>query len=216
MTGEQRRMALLTGSAGWMSAVSEALEGVGFEVARLKRPGEGGGGLEPHSFDCYVQLPFLVRAGQGTPIEQLRDFLTGGLLARFEAAAAVLPSLRPGATVVLVAGHQTPKEIPDDPHARFDLLRVLAAATLAEHAEQGMHAVIVGPGRSPADIAEVASRPGKVQPRPANDPVGGPEMSYDDWKREAMSLSGPDDWELTLRAVDPPAPPSQADRARLA
>ena len=79
-----------------------------------------------------MQLPQDVHTGRGTVVERVGEFLAGGLLARFEAAAAVLPALRPGATVVLVGGHRPPDDdTPDDPHARFDLLRVLGQAVVA-------------------------------------------------------------------------------------
>lgn len=208
-----RQRALVTGSAGPVKAVREALEGVDFEVSGLvcrEHLGEHGEGRGPGSFDCYVQLPVEMTAGQETHVERVGDFLSRGLLARFGAAATVLPTLQPGATVVLVAGDQPDEETLDDPHARFDLLRVLARAVLAEKADLGVRVVVVGARRSPEDIAEIASRRGRVQwPKPTDYARLDGEASYADWKGEALFLSGSQDWQWAVTPMEPPMVTSQ-------
>lgn len=206
----RRRTALVTGSSERVKAVGEALEGAGFAVTRLDRPGEVSGrreALASRSLDCYVQLPVDVPAGSGTWVDEARHFLAGGLLARFDTVSTVLPALAPGATVILVAGHRPPHvDTPDDPHARFDLLRVLARAIQAEMDDQGVRTVVVGSGRSPDDIAELVQRRGRAHwPDPRELTGSDPAADFDDWRREAISRSGPEDWELAARPAPRPA-----------
>jgi hypothetical protein len=197
----QRRKArptLVSGSAGRVKLVSAALEEVGFSVIGSESPMGSG------SLDCYVQLPKDVRIERGTVVERVGEFLAGGLLARFKAAAAVLPALRPGATVVLVDGHRPPHDdTPDDPHARFDLLRVLGQAVVADR--EDTRTFVVGSERSPEEIARVAAGRGQVAGlSPAASPNDDPDLSYADWKREVLSHSGPEDWERAVRRAHPP------------
>lgn len=68
-------------------------------------------------------------------------------------ANRMLPLLRPGASVVLVAGHLPGGgQTPDDRHARKSLLRVLAQAVASETAEAGARTVVVDEQCSPAEI----------------------------------------------------------------
>jgi hypothetical protein len=123
-------------------------------------------------------------------VERTQAFLTGGLLTRFTAATAVLPALRWGATVILVGGHQPPEGLPDDPRARRDLLTVLARAVIGDTASRGVRTAVVDADHSPADIASVAQSRGHLRrhdmARYAALPSTG---SYDDWRRDAFSLS---------------------------
>lgn len=200
------RRALVAGSSEWVKPVSEALEEFGFDVVRIAeadRLAETCTHLGQDSLDCYVQLPGEVRAGEGPLVEAVRDFLTAGLLARFDTAASVVPALRREATVVFVAGDQPAHDhVPDDPHARFDLLHVLARSVQTDAAKLDVRAFVVGPRRTPEEIAEVAARHGALsRPTAAEVAAASVKVSYEDWKREMLSLSSPPrDWEL---AVDP-------------
>src|SRR5438067_6899470 len=112
--------AMVSGAPQGLDAVSQALEQVGFEVKGVDdaaRIPELCAGLGPEALDCYLQLPFDLPPAKGGTVKAVADFLTRGLLARFAAAAAVIPSLRPGASVVLVAGHQSSGDLPDDRRA---------------------------------------------------------------------------------------------------
>jgi hypothetical protein len=102
-------------------------------------------GLGSGSVHTYVQLPWDVDAAAPGAVEQVHQFLTGGLLARFRLAHAMLPFLRPGARVVLVAGNR-PTGVPtlDDRHARKSLLRLLARTIEADTADAGVRTVVVG------------------------------------------------------------------------
>jgi hypothetical protein len=187
--------ALVSGCPERVGAVSEAVERAGFDVLTADDPErirQVCADLGPGAVDCYIQLPHLFAPRQGRVVEQVGDFLTQGLLARFASTAAVLPSLRFGASVVLVPGHQPPAQLPDDPPARRQLLAVLARAVAVETAPLGIRTIVVGPDHSPAGIAEVA-RSGGATAGPGLSPyhAGGQDGSYDDWRREIFSLFTP-------------------------
>ena len=98
-------------------------------------------GLEPGSLSHYIQLPVNVEVSGSTVVGRVESFLQKGLLARFDAADAVLPALRDDATVVLVSGNTAVDGggLPDDSAARLALVNVLAHAIRA--AEEGVGAV---------------------------------------------------------------------------
>jgi hypothetical protein len=103
----------------------------------------------------------------------------------------VLGTLRPNASVVLVAGN-LPAEItaPDDRQARISLLRVLAQAILADTAPTPVRTVVVDHLRSPEAIAAIAVDPAANRLRVISDAAERyPEMSYDDWRLEVLSLA---------------------------
>jgi hypothetical protein len=187
--------ALVSGCPDRVSAVSRAVEQVGFHVLTAEDPEltrQLCAALGPEALDCYIQLPHEVAPRQGRIVEQVNDFLTHGLLARFAATATVLPSLRLGATVVLVAGHQPPAELPDHPPARRQLLAVLARAVAAEMAPLGVRTIVTGPHNSPTAIAEVVRSRGATR---GSDPspyaAVATDRSYDDWRREVFSFLTP-------------------------
>jgi hypothetical protein len=137
-----------------------------------------------------VQLPRETEVSGRTLIERVRQFLTQGLLARFDATTAVLPFLGPEACVVLVAGNVPGVATPDDRHARIDLLRVLARAILAECSEGDVRAVVVGYDRSAEEIADIALHRGDEQGRRVAQVAALPQdLNYEDWQREVLSLT---------------------------
>ena len=185
--------ALVSGATERLTSVGDALEQAGFEV--LKADGPMGlaklcTGLGPETLDCYVQLPTDNGSGDGTLLEQTGEFLTRGLLARFKMAAAVVPLLRTGATVVLVAGHQPPAALPDDPRARYDLLTVLARAVVGVTGPLGVWTIVAGSDRSPTGIVDLARTRGQTtQANPVTYPTLSTKGSYDDWRRNVISLA---------------------------
>lgn len=188
------RSAVVTGSPTRVGDVAIALKEVGFavtEVGRGERLDEVAGGLGWGSVHTYVQLPWDVEASAPSAIEQVHEFLTGGLLARFQTANEMLPLLRPGASVVLVAGHRpVGVDSPDDRHARKSLLRVLAEAIKADTAEAGVSTVVVGDQCSPAEIAEVALHRGPDHRRRLSEYAAhGEELSFAEWQQEILALS---------------------------
>jgi hypothetical protein len=185
--------ALVTGSAGRVEEVSAALERAGFSVVPAAEPADVAGvcaGIEAGSLACYVQLPKETKVDAPSLIGRVRQFLAEGLLARFEAAATVVPVLAKDGCVVLVAGNLPGAATPDDRHARIDLLRVLARAVLAECEGGDVRAVVVGNDRSPDDIADIARRRGDETAKKTAEVAALPgDMNYADWQREFLSLT---------------------------
>ena len=191
-----QRSAVITGSPGRVGDVAIALKEAGFDVTEAgcgERLNEVAGGLEAGSVHTYVQLPWDVEAAAPGAVGQVHQFLSGGLLARFRMANTMLPLLRPGASVVLVAGNRpadTPT--PDDRHARKSLLRVLARTIESDTAKAGVRTVVVGEHCSPVEIAELALHGGPENGRSRLDYAAhGEDLSYDDWVREVLVLSTP-------------------------
>ena len=122
----------------------------------------------------------------------MRTFLEKGLLARFEAADAVLPALREDANVVLVSGTTVidAGAMPDDRAARFALLNVLAHAIRAEKAPGVVRVRILGADTAASAIAAVALRTERPTLRAmAHLQAREAEMSYADWRIEVMGLA---------------------------
>jgi hypothetical protein len=184
---------LVTGSSGRVDEVSGAMERAGFSVLRAPDPGDLAGvcaGVEPGSLTCYVQLPKETKVDAPSLIGRVRQFLAEGLLARFEAAATVVPVLAKDGCVILVAGNLPGASTPDDRHARIDLLRVLARAVLAECEGSEVRAVVVGNDRSPDDIADIARRRGDETAKKTAEVAALPgDLNYADWQREYLSLT---------------------------
>src|SRR5271165_376799 len=102
------KKAVISGSPRRATAVAARLEAAGYEVLQvndLPELHELADRLQPCSIDGYVQLPVEVHATGPTIIERLRQFLDGGLLARYEAVGALLPAVRDDGQVLLVSGN---------------------------------------------------------------------------------------------------------------
>jgi hypothetical protein len=185
--------ALVTGSAARVEEVAAAMERAGFSVVRAPETSDLAGvcaGIDPGSVACYVQLPKETKVDAPSLIGRVRQFLAEGLLARFEAAATVVPTLAKDGCVVLVAGNLPGASTPDDRHARIDLLRVLARAVLAECEGSDVRAVVVGTNRSADDIADIALRRGDESAKKAAEVAALPgELNYADWQREFLTLT---------------------------
>ena len=188
------RKALVTGSPERVAAVSAALTERDCEVIAvddLDTLAKVCASLGPDSIDHYVQLPVNVPASVGTVVSMLQAFLAGGLLARFEAASAVLGTLRSDASVILVAGN-LPAELtaPDDRLARASLMRVLVQAILADTAPLVIRTVVVDRMRSAEEIADIAVDPAAKRRRVISEAAElYPEMNYVDWRLEVLSLA---------------------------
>ncbi|MGH9036455.1 MAG: hypothetical protein ACRD0O_11885 [Acidimicrobiia bacterium] len=186
--------ALVTGSDERVDDVATALEKVGFAVTRSGGlPGDveaACAAMAPRTLDCYVQLPRQTEVSGPTLVDRIHEFLSEGLLKRFETTSRVLPLLAPDACVVLVAGNIPGGATPDDRHARIDLLRVLARAILADCDQADVRAVVVGTERSAEEIADIAQHRGdERRRRQAQVAALSPEMPYEDWQREFLTLT---------------------------
>jgi hypothetical protein len=186
--------ALVSGSGERVAEVGDALEKVGFTVTLA-----GGSpadidaacsAIPDGSLRCYVQLPRQTPVSGPTLVDRIHEFLSEGLLKRFEAAGRILPLLAPDACVVLVAGNIPGGATPDDRHARIDLLRVLARAILADCEKGDVRAVVVGTERSSEEIADITlNRGDERRRRQAQVAALSPEMPYEDWQREFLTLT---------------------------
>jgi hypothetical protein len=189
-----KQTALVTGSPERVAAVSAALTDRDCEVVGVDDLGtlvEVCVSLGPGSIDHYLQLPVNVPSSGGTVVSRLQAFLAGGLLARFEAVSTALGTLRPNASVILVAGN-LPAELtaPDDRQARISLLRVLVQAIRADTAPVPVRTVVVEHTRSPEEIAAIALDPAaKRESVISHAAEFYPEMSYVDWRLEVLSLA---------------------------
>jgi hypothetical protein len=185
--------ALVTGSPARVDDVAGALEQAGFKVTKVPEPADLAAvcaGIEPGSLACYVQLPNDTRVDSPSLIGRVRQFLAEGLLARFEAASAVVSLMANDGSVVLVAGNLPGAATPDDRHARIDLLRVLARAVISECEGTDVRAVVVGNDRSPAEIAQIALHRGDESAKLAAEVAALPgDLNYADWQREFLSLT---------------------------
>jgi hypothetical protein len=184
--------ALVTGSPARVDDVAAALEQAGLSVIRVPEPDDLGAacaGIDPGTLACYVQLPKETKVDAPSLIGRVRQFLAEGLLARFEAASAIVPLMAKDGCVVLVAGNLPGAATPDDRHARIDLLRVLARAVLAECEGNDVRAVVVGNERSAAEITDLVLRKGDEASRKAAEVAAIGDMNYADWQREYLSLT---------------------------
>jgi hypothetical protein len=189
--------ALITGAEPLAGAVAAALRQAGVEVVvteDVQRVAEAVAGLEPGSVDTYVQLPISLASRGDTVVARVRQFLSEGLLARFQAVEAVLPVLAPGAHVLLVPG-TTPLDagdLPDDRRARLALLEVLAHAVRADGSASRVRVRVhtVSSGRGADELAAVALGRGGTEPAAVADlQAREPEMSYEDWRTEVLGLA---------------------------
>jgi hypothetical protein len=186
--------ALVTGSSERVAAVAAAIRERECEVLTVDDLDALVGvcdSLGQNAVDHYVQLPVDVPSSGGTIVSRLQLFLTHGLLARFDAVNTVLGTLRPNASVVLVAGN-LPAELtaPDDRQARIALLRVLAQAVLADTAPMTVRTVVVEHMRTPDEIAAITIDPAVNRLRMVSDAAKRyPDMSYVDWRLEVLSLA---------------------------
>ena len=194
-----QRTALVTGSEDRVSDVGGALEREGFLVTAVDQDEDLDAACEklgPGGVDCYVQLPVNLSPRGDTVIERVHDFLSAGLLTRFQMAQKVLPTLAPGASVVLVSGNLltgATSPSPDDQRARIALLRVLAHCLLADANDYQLRTTVVDHTRSAADIAAIANDKGQRPLRMIAEFVGQhPDMSYDDWKLALLEISEPE------------------------
>jgi hypothetical protein len=185
---------LISGSGERVGPVAEAFERRRFGTVRVVEPDdllEAAADLEPKTLDAYVQLPVETSTSGATAVTRIREFLTQGLLFRYDATAAVLPALADGACVAFVSGN-LPGDLtaPDDQRARLSLLRVLAHAVLADTAGRGVRAVVLDHQRAPEEIVTaVVEAPADRVRMVAEFVEHTPDMSYDDWRLELLRLA---------------------------
>ncbi|HEY2224065.1 hypothetical protein [Actinomycetospora sp.] len=179
---------LVTGGGERLDEVVSAVKATGADVVVVDSADRLGEAVTGTIFDAYVQLPVAMTPPEGSLVSKVEQFLTQGLLSRFRAAATVLPSLAPEATVMLVGG-QTNIDVdaPDDREARVALMRVLAHALRAERAPERLTVRTVDHTWTADQIVARLSGGGGEAPSPS----GGDEgigKAYADWRAEVVGL----------------------------
>jgi hypothetical protein len=139
----------------------------------------------PRAFDGYVQLPARFTVEGDSAVERVRHYIAGGVLARFTAVAAVLPSLVPNARITFVTGALPPEvSTEDEATARRALVRVLGHAARAD-APDGLRVDVLSPTSSSREVALTAL--GR-NPRWEALAAGDSGESYTDWRAEVLGL----------------------------
>jgi hypothetical protein len=141
----------------------------------------------PATFDSYVQLPATFQIKGDTAIRRVHHFYADGVLARFTALAAALPSLTPGARLTFVLGTLPPEvATSDDREARRALTRVLTQAARADTPDGHLTVRVLDVGAAPDEIAQIA-----VGLDPARQEVMDrlSDLSYADWRVELLGLA---------------------------
>lgn len=187
------RVALISGTP---DGTAQALKDRGFDVheaADLPALQGQVAALPPGGVSLYVQLPTQITARGANAVEVIRNFLLDGLLARFDAASAVLPALAEPATVVLVSGNHpgagAGASAPDNPVARLALMKVLGHSLLLERGD-GLAVKVVDHQRSPERVAAVAVEPETKPLQVVTDLAAAtPELDYAAWRDAMMNLT---------------------------
>jgi hypothetical protein len=179
---------LVSGAPERVAAVSKVLRSHDcsvVEVDDLALVPEACARAGEHAFDAYVQLPAYFGIEGRTAIERMHHFYVAGILARFPAMDAVVPALKPGGRITLVAW-PLPAEVAtdDDIEARQALFRVLAHAAQADAGDEVVVRVLAS-STSSDDIALAAL--GKESTRPAA-VESLSAVSYADWRVELLGL----------------------------
>jgi hypothetical protein len=137
------------------------------------------------AFDGYVQLAATFTVQGDTAVERVHHYFADGVLARFRAVAAALPSLRPGARLTFVTGVLPPDvSTEDDVAARAALIRILGHAARAD-AGDGLRVCVLGSASSPQEIALTAL--GRGAERGAQIAELSDE-DYADWRVELLGI----------------------------
>lgn len=179
---------LVSGAASLVESVSQALHAQGADVTGISDLADipaACADAGKSAFDAYVQLPATFQVEGKTAIARVHHFYAAGVLARFTALDAAMPSLMPGARLTFVLG-VLPREAAteDDRDARRALTRVLSHAARADLAGGQLTVRMLDSGTPPDEIAQVAlgRRPGPESFTARAD------LSYDDWRVEVMGL----------------------------
>jgi hypothetical protein len=138
----------------------------------------------PAAFDGYVQLPATFTVQGDTAVKRVHHFYAEGVLARFPAVAAALPSLKPDARLTFVTG-VLPGDVStdDDVAARSALVRVLAHAARAD-ASEGLRVTSLGSASTPKEIALAALGRGSASGALA----AASDDDYSEWRMELLGM----------------------------
>lgn len=136
-------------------------------------------------FDGYVQLPATFTVRGDTAVRRIHHFFAEGVLARFPAVAAALPTLTPDARITFVTGVLPPEvSTEDDVAARAALVRVLGHGARAD-GPPGLRISTLGSGSTPKEIALTALGRNPAWESVRADVAGG---TYADWRAELLGM----------------------------
>jgi len=136
-------------------------------------------------FDGYVQLPATFTVKGDTAVSRIQHFFAEGVLARFPALEAVLPTLGSGARITFVLGVLPPAvSTEDDVKARSALVRVLGHAARADGPDD-LRVSMLGSAATAREIALTALGRNPELEELAEDAAGG---SYADWRVELLGM----------------------------
>jgi hypothetical protein len=138
----------------------------------------------PEAFDGYVQLPASFTVQGGTAVARVHHFFAEGVLARFPAVSAALPTLKPEARLTFVTG-VLPGDLSteNDVAACAALVRILGQAAQAD-AANGLRVCTLGSGASPKEIALTALG----RNSDARSFSTASDESYAEWRMELLSV----------------------------
>jgi hypothetical protein len=184
-----RNAVLVSGSADPAAAVAAALRDLEADVTEVHDFDELATACEAageSAFDAYLQMPATFEMAGETVVDRVHHFYSAGVLARFDALAAALPTLTTGARVTFVLGALRPEVAsPDDLTARRSLLNVLGHAARADAPDKRLAIRIV----SFSLAAEVVARVALGRDSSSADLLR--EMSglrYSDWRTELLGM----------------------------
>ena len=136
-------------------------------------------------FDGYVQLPATFTVSGDSAVARVHHFFADGVLARFPAVAAALPTLANDARLTFVTGVLPPDvSTEDDVEARAALVRVLSRAARAD-GPAGLRVSMLGSESTPKEIALTALGRSPEWEALADDVDG---TSYADWRVELLGM----------------------------
>jgi hypothetical protein len=165
---------LVSGKAELATDVAAALRAEGaeaVEVSDVTALPEVCAGAGARAFDGYVQLPATFTVEGDSAVERVRHYISGGVLARFTAVAAVLPSLVPNARITFVTGALPPEvSTEDEATARRALV---------------LRVDVLNPSTSAKEIALTALGRNPKWEELADADTG---QSYTDWRDEVLGL----------------------------
>jgi hypothetical protein len=141
----------------------------------------------PHAFDGYVQLAASFEIRGDTAIRRVHHFYAEGVLARFTALAAALPSLARDARLTFVLGVLPPEvATADDRDARQALTRVLTHAARADTPDGHLTVRVLDSATPPEKVGMIALGLDPVR-QELVDRID--ELSYADWRVELLGLA---------------------------
>ncbi|MBA3906317.1 MAG: hypothetical protein H0X35_06465 [Pseudonocardiales bacterium] len=179
---------LISGIAALGSDVMSALMAEGSTAVRVDDiAGVAGVCAEagPGAFAGYIQLPATFTVTGSTAVDRVHRFFGEGVLARFPAVEAALPTLADGARITFVMGVLPPEVwTGDDVTARAALVRVLGRAACADGPPE-LSVSVLASGVSAREIALTALGRNPELELLAEGPDGG---SYADWRVELLGM----------------------------